>query len=53
MKYIEIGKLAINEVNIAFHERLLIAKKREESVKRIEKAINIENNISILKTSCL
>lgn len=51
-KYIEIGKLAIKEINIALHERLTTAKKRERNVINMEKPIAIEINIPTLNTSC-
>lgn len=50
-KYIEIGKLAIKEINIALHERLTTAKKREKNVINIEKPIAIEMNMPTLNTS--
>ncbi len=39
----------MNEINIAFHERLLIAKTRNTIVKIVERGISIEKRISILK----
>lgn len=50
-KYIEIGKLAIKEINIALHERLTIAKKREKNVINMVKPIATEINIPTLNTS--
>ncbi len=50
-KYVEIGKLAMRLINIAFHDNFTTAKRSEKAAKKVDIPITIEISIPILNTS--